>query len=248
MKYTLLIATILSSAATLCCAQSAGVPGAATGTTQAAPRLAPPPVASNALPAAGVTAAVPSPALPTHSNITPVQLQNINRLDYELGGLGLLSRVGVDQQRSLMDTLEAAPIATVRPSAQAISKLGATLTTVVPTLRLSAAQRRQLAIDVNMALNSGNLSPTQAERVIADARSLLQMTFVRNPQGVEQLMGDLSLLVAQVQGSLVQPTPQTTPQVVAGGESAPGGAQTGQAPGPETGAGAGSSNSEPPTR
>jgi hypothetical protein len=177
-----------------------------------------------------------------HSSITPVQLQNINRLDIELGELSILSRDAASQQRALMDTLKAAPIASVRPSAESISKLGATLTTVVPSLGLSPLQRRQLAIDVNLALNSGNLSPSQAERVIADARRLLQLNLARNPQGVEELMGELSTLLSQIQGSLAQQNPQNGQEGAVPAEPGTVPTPTGQSARSQTGQGSESSS------
>jgi hypothetical protein len=139
------------------------------------------------------------------------------------------------QQRALLETLEQAPIASVRPSPQAISKLGATLATVVPSLGLSPLQRRQLAIDVNQALNSGSLLPSQAERVIADARRLLQLNLARNPQGVEQLIGELSTLVSQIQRALAQQNPQNGQESVALVEPSSASTQTGQSAGHQTG-------------
>jgi len=173
-------------------------------------------------------------------------MQNINRLDQELAALASLGAGGVVQQRQLLDTLEAAPISHIRPSAQSISRLGATLASVVPSLRLTPSQRRQLAIDINMALNCASLSLAQSQRVIEDARSLLQMTMARNPQGVEQLVGDLSLLVGQVQGSLMHPD---EPAAVTGSHPATAATQTGQSPQGQSGQASGSSaEPNPPPR
>jgi len=62
--------------------------------------------------------------------------------------------------------LQVAPIAALRPSAETINQLGSNLVAIVPSLKLSAQQRRQLAIDLNLAMNSGNLSPAESQRVI----------------------------------------------------------------------------------
>ena len=169
------------------------------------------------------------------SSITPAQLENINRLDIGLAELGTGSRDAALQQRALLGTLEQAPIASIRTSPQSISKLGATLATVVPSLGLSPLQRRQLAIDVNQALNSGSLLPSQAERVIADARRLLQLNLARNPQGVEQLIGELSTLVSQIQGALAQQNPQNGQESVVQVEPGSAPTQTGQSAGSQTG-------------
>ena len=85
-----------------------------------------------------------------------------------------------------------------------IGRLGADLAAVIRTLNLTAPQRRQLAIDLNMALNSGNLFPVEAQRVLTDARTLLQGSAVNNPQGVEQLFAGLTAMVNQLQGSVAQ--------------------------------------------
>jgi len=183
------------------------------------------------------------PAAPaaTRSNITPAQLQNINQIDIALNALGLPGRDASGQQRAFTQTLQAAPLARVKPSPDAIAKLGSTLATVVPTLNLTAPQRRQLAIDLNLALNSGNLTSGEAERVIRDARALLQGSTVNNGPGVEQLMGNLTAVVSQAQAS------------VAGGNAAgttlpgsPAATQAGRSAENQTGAGGGSSTSGGP--
>jgi hypothetical protein len=136
------------------------------------------------------------------SNVTPVQLQNINQLDVALSGLELEAPVsnGAGQTPNLQATLEHAPVGKVRPSKQAIDGLAASLKRVVPSLHLPGAQRRQLAIDLNMALNSGNLSPDQAQRVVTDIRGVLGGSSFGNPNGVNELTRQISDLVSNTQG------------------------------------------------
>ena len=195
------------------------------------------------------------------SNITPVQLQNINRLDIDLNGLGLPSRDINEQQRGLLETLRAAPIAQFRPSADVIARLAGTLAGAVPALNLTAQQRRQLAIDINLALNSGNLLPTESQRVLADAQSLLQRRSVVHPELVQQVMRDLNAVVSQVQTAAAKakspgtaPTveaaatlPQPAPVVPAAAPGAgPAPIQAGQAGASQSGQGTGTS--QPPAQ
>jgi hypothetical protein len=191
---------------------------------------------------AGAAAAAPS-------KITPVQMQNINRLDVELNRLAIANRDPADQQRALVELLQAAPVGNTRPAPASIARLGASLAGVTRTLNLTAAQRRQLAIDLNLALNSANLSPTEAQRVLADARTLLQGSAVANPQGTEQLLAGLEGIVNQLQGTTgqaaasqpapgtvsnpgVTPAPQPAFPAAQGGQNAAG--QTGQGSGAGT--------------
>lgn len=184
-------------------------------------------------------------ATASQSNITPVQLQNINRLAAELNRLALPSRDAAGQQRRLIENLSAAPIAPVRPAPQSISKLGVALVAVIPSLNLTAFQRRQLAIDLNLALNSGKLTPLEAERVMTDARTLLRRNAVQNPEGVQQLLVTLGEIVSDVQATLAQAArpaadaaaaPQANPQPAE--PAAP--VQTGQGGRSQAGEGSGS--------
>lgn len=181
------------------------------------------------------------------SNITPVQLQNINRLAIDLNALGIASRNPAERQRALIENLNAAPLAAVRPAADSVAKLGASLASVIPSLNLTAAQRRQLAIDLNLALNSGNLTAEEAQRVITDARNLLQPSAVKNPDGVEQLLNALGGIVAEVHAgrqSVTQPpdqglVDQSGAQSTSGESSSP--AEVGQSPGAQSGQESGAS-------
>jgi len=218
-------------------------------------------VAGQGVPAAAVLtnralAGRPAVAIPPpRSNITPAQMQNINRLVLDLHGLELTTRDPAEQKRSLMETLNAAPAGDVRPAPALISRLASELATVLPTLNMTAPQRRQLAIDLNLALNSGNLSAVEAQRVVADARTLLQGSSVNNPQGVEGLFAGLTAIVNQLQGqgSGSQTTPAQTGTAL---RSAPPLAspdtttQAGQGGSAQTGQGAGSSQtgSDPTSR
>lgn len=192
------------------------------------------------------------------SNITPVQLQNINRLAIDLNGLGLATRDPAEQQRGLIENLKAAPVASVRPSAGSIERLGESVAAVIPTLNLTALQRRQLAIDLNLVLNTGDLTPAEVQRVIADARGILLPGAAQDPDGVERLLAALSGVVAEVQASVTQagqrgsagpsasptadrPIPAGTPQID------PAATEAGQGGGSQIGQGSGGSP-PPPAR
>lgn len=138
------------------------------------------------------------------SKVTPAQLQNISRIEVGLNALALPPASATDQRQRLLETLRAAPIAHVRPPSESIGELMNRLETVVPSLDLTAPQRRQLAIDLNMTLNSGNLSREESQRVLADARSLLQGGALNNPEGVNQLIGSLQKIVSQVQSQVAK--------------------------------------------
>jgi hypothetical protein len=177
-----------------------------------------------------------------HSNITPVQMQNINLLDQEMARLPIPGANAAESRRQLIETLQAAPVAGVQPSPESIVALGTTLATVVPSLTLLPNQRRQLAIDLNLALNSGNLSPMQAERVVIDARTLLQTRLANNPRGVETLIGDLSTMVGEVQGRLGQTSSSSTAETADDHqEQAPPPAPVGQSAVSQAGQGSGAS-------
>jgi len=174
-------------------------------------------------------------------------MQNINRLVLDLHGLELTTRDPAEQKRSLMETLSAAPVGNVRPAPALISRLASELATVLPTLNMTAPQRRQLAIDLNLALNSGTLSAVEAQRVVADARTLLQGSSVNNPQGVEELFAGLTAIVNQLQGSGNQTTSaQTGTPAQSARPAAPPNTttQAGQGGAAQTGQGAGSSQTE----
>jgi len=162
-------------------------------------------------------------------------------MDVELNALSLPGRDAAEQQRALTESLLAAPMSSVRPSTESVSRLGATLTRVVPSLNLTAAQRRQLAIDINLALNSGTLSPAETQRVLADARGVLQPRNPNNTAGVEQLMGDLNGVISELQGKGGD-TSQAGPVRTAPPGSLGPSTQTGQGGGSQTGQGTGTSH------
>jgi hypothetical protein len=198
-------------------------------------------VAPTALPGATNAAAA------GRSNVTPQQLENINRLDIALNAVRLPTRDQASQQQALLETLRTAPIGKTKPAPDILDKFGATLAEVVPTLNLTAQQRRQLAIDINMAVNSGNLSSVEAQRVLADARSLLQGSTVSNRRGVDDLVQQLSSVVSNVQSNSRRDSStsdvannRTNPSP----ETATG---AGQSAGPQSGAGSGSSHVPPAT-
>jgi hypothetical protein len=174
------------------------------------------------------------------SSITPVQFQNINRLAVELNTLSTPVRDVPAQQQGLIETLQAAPVGQVKPSNEKIARLGNSLAQALPTLQLTAAQRRQLAIDLNLALNSGSLSPGEAERVMADARAVLLGSTASNAASVEQIMGNIGSIVAEAQSNAGHQT-----NVAAKPASAP--TQAGQAGGSQTGQGSGTSSNPNPT-
>jgi hypothetical protein len=101
---------------------------------------------------AGPTNTVPAP----RSNVTRAQLENISRLEVAFNALELPPRSGSNYQAALIEALQAAPITEVRPPPESITQLGTRLAETVPSLGLTASQRRQLAIDVNMAINSSD--------------------------------------------------------------------------------------------
>jgi len=123
MKRAILIAALSTSIASVGWGQNTrvgavGVNGSTTLNQHAPqpPSDAIPGVVVNAAPApapmAGAGQAVARPALAfpatnttAQSNITPAQMQNINRLDQELAALASLGAGGVVQQRQLLDTL-----------------------------------------------------------------------------------------------------------------------------------------------
>jgi hypothetical protein len=254
-----LIVTVATSITTVANAQSARVPLIANpqGARRTYPglRTLPGVPSTNAIPSAGGSATnVPGsqpltnnapvirvgPNSPTNSTparpskVTPLQLENINRLDTDLGGLELPARDPSQQRQVLLNTLKAAPIAQARPTPESISHLAATLANVFPTLRLTPVQRRQLAIDVNMAINSANLSSTEAQRVLADANALLESSRLNHVSGVDQLTGELKDIVSQVQSQVAQnpDSNKTTSQEVGRGGTSQSEAGSGTSPQP----------------
>jgi hypothetical protein len=170
------------------------------------------------------------------SHITPAQLQNINQISAALNALALPGRDVTQRQRTLIDALQAAPIATVRPTPEVIANLGANLVTIVPVLRLTAQQRRQLAIDLNLVLNSGNLKPDEAQRVLADVRKVIQQSAGRNPDAERILIQDLTTVLKRVQNATEQiassPVESEPPQNVGSPPPAQAGQRSADEPAP----------------
>lgn len=184
-------------------------------------------------PTASVAPATRQPSL-VGSSITPIQFQNINRIAVELNTLSTPLRDPSAQQRALVETLHAAPVGTVKPSGDMINQLGQSLAQVLPTLDLTAAQRRQLAIDLNLALNSGTLSAAEAERVMADARALLAGSTVNNSSGVEQIMHNFASIISDTQARSGQQASGSSTNTTTS-------SQAGQAGTSQTGQGSGTS-------
>lgn len=207
-------------------------------------QVIPPPANSSQTATNSPTRVLPNPAAAaaqanTHafvtnrSRITPAQMQNINRLVVDLNALSLPSKDTVEQMRGLRQTLTAAASSNARPTDASLSQLGSALAAVVPSLNLTAPQRRQLAIDINLALNSGSLTAEEARRVVADAQGLLHGSAVKNPDGVGHLMDSMAAIVAELRnnsGSQTGAIPAETPASI----GQPAESQTGQGAGAST--------------
>jgi hypothetical protein len=142
--------------------------------------------------------AIPQNVLPgTH--ITPAQLQNINRLSGALLRVGLPTIDLIDQQWELLEVLQDAAVSPVRPRQESVMELARNLSTILPMLRLTAQERGQLAVDINMILNGANLPPNAAERVLADARSILHGQGRGPRPGADLLLNNLQTILAEVQ-------------------------------------------------
>src|SRR5689334_22633528 len=145
MKQAALIASLLTSAALQLSAQTitrspttaapANAPAPAPGT----PARGNVPLTTPARPPAALTNGLIGQArlntnaavIGAHSNITPVQMQNINLLDQEMARLPIPGAAAAESRRQLIETLQAAPVANMQPSPESIVAIGTTLATVV---------------------------------------------------------------------------------------------------------------------
>jgi hypothetical protein len=188
----------------------------------------------------GTAAGVTNTVAGGRTNITPEQLGNINRLSFALDGLGLPNRNQVDQNREIVEVLKAAPLGPIRPPEASILMLGSNLVEAVPMLSLTAAQRRQMSIDVNLALNSDKLTSTSAQRVIDDVRTILEQSPVQYPGRANELLGSLTTVVGELQAAAGQgmasvpaaasPNPNSSTRQVGQGAGAQYGQGTGNSP------------------
>jgi hypothetical protein len=150
---------------------------------------------------------IPQAVLPG-TYITPPQMENINRLTGALLRVGLPTIDTRDQYWELLEVLHQAGVSSVQPPAAAISQLARNLVTVLPMLNLTADQRRQLAVDINMIVNAANLPAGGGGRVLADARGILQGT---GRPGADLLLNNLEAILAQVQPRALGDAPLPPP-------------------------------------
>jgi len=167
------------------------------------PVIAPPPAVTTP-PAANLpglerrTNAPPALVFTNRTNITPVQRAQINRLVAELNMFRPGAQLGAEQRNRLANALSAAGNPATPVPQSTLIRLSDNLIVGLSGLNLTPQQRHQLAIDLNMLLHSGRLSPAETQIVINDVRNLLQRVGV-NAEAVNTLTADLTGLSQSLQ-------------------------------------------------
>ncbi|MBM3833427.1 MAG: hypothetical protein FJ403_09165 [Verrucomicrobia bacterium] len=150
----------------------------------------------------------------TRAAIAPIQTQMMNKLIADFTAIRPGTPATPAQRQALINTLrsiEAGPyfgnvspaLDQLRPrvaaklSLETATKLVDDLIAAWPAKGFTPQQRAQLALDLSRTVHSANLTQTEVQLVVNDARRILQSAGIR-PEAIETLTNDLMAIVNEV--------------------------------------------------
>jgi len=157
-------------------------------------------------PAAPAPGAPPSSATNAPRGIDPAQQANIDKLEADIAAIKAGVRVPLDQRKQMQDDALLLAKGAVKPSGQS-------LTNLVKDLAIALAEKgvtqsdtgpAQLSRDLNVVMNSMNLTPGQIQPVIIAARNLLLTAHVPEDD-YKAVVTDLNAIVTELQKNKPKP-------------------------------------------
>jgi hypothetical protein len=159
-----------------------------------------------ATPAPPVAPGAAASATNAPRGIDPAQQANIDKLAADFSDIKTGVRVPLDQrQQILADALVLAKGA-AKPSGQSLTNLVKDLALAGQSVKLKDPGPAQLARDVNIVVNSLNLSPGQIQPVIIAARNVLLTSGVPEDD-YKPVVADLNAIVTELQKNKPKPSP-----------------------------------------
>jgi hypothetical protein len=148
----------------------------------------------------------PAPVAPSASatnaprGIDPAQQAKIDKLENDISGIQAGVRVPLDRRKEIMDDTAALVRTTIKPSPSSVSNLVTHIALALAGKGVSFKDPApaQLARDINVVVNSLNLSPGQVQPVIVAAQNLLRAATVPEDD-YKPIIADLKTIVTELQ-------------------------------------------------
>lgn len=148
----------------------------------------------------------PPPSAPTPTSSTPQgglsasQQALIDRLQTDFNSIKSGSATNAGQKLHLQDDIASLDKSAYKPSKSSLAKLSEHLTAALAEKPVSYRDMGQIARDINIILNSSNLSMTQSEHFVSDAQLRLKNSGI-SPATVQLIVNDLGLIIVEIQRS-----------------------------------------------
>jgi hypothetical protein len=141
------------------------------------------------------------PAAPSGpQGVSQAQQQSIDKLQADLAAIKAGSKVTAEARQQLAADCTNLAKGAVKPSKALVTKLADDLSAALADKSVSAAEPAQLAKEINIVVNSGRLSATQAQTFIKASQESLKASGV-SAQAAQTIGGDLAAISTELQKS-----------------------------------------------
>jgi hypothetical protein len=164
----------------------------------------------------GATPAQPAAPAPGASSsatnaprgIEPAQQANIDKLASDISDIKPGVRVPLDQRQQIQSDALVLAKGAAKPSPQSLTNLVRHLSTALAgsNVKVKDTSPAQLARDINIVVNSMNLSSSQVQPIVIGARNLLLTSGVPEDD-YKPVVDDLNAIVAELQKNKPKPVP-----------------------------------------
>ncbi|HZV33132.1 MAG TPA: hypothetical protein VFB72_01040 [Verrucomicrobiae bacterium] len=145
------------------------------------------------------SASAPSSSAP-QGGISAAQQALIDRLQTDFNSIKPGSASSVGQKLHLQDDIASLDKSAYKPSKTTLAKLSEHLTAALAESPVSYRDLGQIARDINVILNSANLSMVQSEHFVSDTQLRLKNSGV-SPATVQLIANDLGAVIVEIQRS-----------------------------------------------
>jgi hypothetical protein len=140
----------------------------------------------------------PQPVVAAPRGIDPAQQQLIDKLQSALTATAAAPAATAAQTQTLHDDMLNLAKGTTKPSSDALSRLATSLVAALSGGNLSLRNPAQLAKALNVVVNTGNLTPAQAQTFVTLARNNLKASGV-SEQAAQTITDNLKAIVGELQ-------------------------------------------------
>lgn len=146
-------------------------------------------------------AAPNQPAAPSGpQGVSQAQQQGIDKLQADLAAIKAGSKVTAEARQQLAADCMTLAKGAAKPSKALVTKLADDLSATLTDKSVTAAEPAQLAKEINIVVNSGRLSATQAQTFIKAAQESLKASGV-SAQAAQTVGNDLAAIATELQKS-----------------------------------------------